>query len=288
MTFNSLIEATALRDLVGQAGIAVLDCRFDLGNPDAGRCAFLEGHIPGARHADLNRDLSAPVTATSGRHPLPSPQELAATLQRLGIRPGTQVIAYDDSGGAYAARAWWLLRWAGHNAVAVLNGGLKAWLAAGGALEQGSGAAAPAANSSEPRFRSRIDADAVMDAAQVLARLEDPGFLLIDARAADRFAGIVEPIDSVAGHVAGAVNHPFSANLAADGRFLPADELRLLWEKRLGGRSAKRVAAMCGSGITACHNLLALEVAGMSGAKLYPGSWSEWIRDPQRPIAQGA
>jgi thiosulfate/3-mercaptopyruvate sulfurtransferase len=288
MTFTTLIEATALRDLIGNAGVVVLDCRFDLANPDAGRRAFSAGHIPGAAYADLNRDLSAPITPTSGRHPLPSPQELAATLQRLGIQPGTQVIAYDDSGGAYAARAWWLLRWAGHPAVAVLNGGLKAWLAAGGTLEQGSGAAAPAANSSEPRFTPSINADAVLDAAQVLAQLKDPAFLLIDARAADRFAGIAEPIDSVAGHVAGAVNQPFSANLAADGRFLSADALRLLWKKRLGGRRAERVAAMCGSGVTACHNLLSLEVAGMSGAKLYPGSWSEWIRDPQRPIAQGA
>jgi thiosulfate/3-mercaptopyruvate sulfurtransferase len=288
MAFTTLIEATDLRGLVGKPGIAIIDCRFDLANPDNGRRAYLAGHIPGARYADLNQDLSAPVSANSGRHPLPTPSDLATSLNRLGIGPGIQVIAYDDSAGAFAARLWWLLRWLKHGAVAVLDGGLKAWLAAGGALESGPASSTPAAAPGVPPFTQSVDAAAVLDAASIEALLKDPGFLLIDARAPERFAGTVEPIDSVAGHVAGAENQPFLANLAADGRFLPAPDLRRLWEARLAGRNIDRVAAMCGSGVTACHNLLGLEVAGLSGAKLYPGSWSEWIRDPNRPIARGA
>jgi thiosulfate/3-mercaptopyruvate sulfurtransferase len=283
MTFSTLIEATSLRELLAKPGIVLIDCRFDLANPDAGRGAYLAGHIPGAVYADLNRDLSAPVTASSGRHPLPSPQDFAATLGRLGIGSDTQVIAYDESTGAFAARAWWLLRWVGHQAVAVLDGGLKAWLAVGGALESGAAAAVGPA-----RFTVRVDSGAVLDSARVQALLEDPEFLLVDARAPERFAGTVEPIDPVAGHVAGAVNQPFAANLGADGRFLPSTELRRLWEKRLAGKQPRQVAAMCGSGVTACHNLLAMEVAALSGARLYAGSWSEWIRDPKRPIAHGA
>jgi thiosulfate/3-mercaptopyruvate sulfurtransferase len=283
MAFSTLIEATSLRDLVGKPGVAVIDCRFDLANPDAGRSAYLAGHIPGAHYADLNRDLSAPITASSGRHPLPSPQDLVATLQRLEIGPDSQVIAYDDSAGAFAARAWWLLRWVGHRAVAVLDGGIKAWLAAGGSLETGPGQVATAA----ARFAPRVDASAVLDAADVEARLADPEFMLIDARAAERFAGTVEPIDAIAGHVAGAVNQPYSANLGSDGRFLPPAQLRRLWQRRLAGRQPHQVAAMCGSGVTACHNLLSLEIADLSGAKLYAGSWSEWIRDAKRPIARG-
>jgi thiosulfate/3-mercaptopyruvate sulfurtransferase len=283
MAFSTLIEATSLRDLVGKPGVAVIDCRFDLANPDAGRSAYLAGHIPGAHYADLNRDLSAPITASSGRHPLPSPQDLVATLQRLEIGPDSQVIAYDDSAGAFAARAWWLLRWMGHRAVAVLDGGIKAWLAAGGSLETGPGQVAAAA----ARFAPRVEEGAVLDAADVEARLADPEFMLIDARAGERFAGTVEPIDAIAGHVAGAVNQPYSANLGSDGRFLPPAQLRRLWQQRLAGRQPHHVAAMCGSGVTACHNLLSLEIAGLSGAKLYAGSWSEWIRDPKRPIARG-
>jgi thiosulfate/3-mercaptopyruvate sulfurtransferase len=283
MTFTTLIEAAELRALLDDPASAIIDCRFDLADSAAGRRAYLAGHIPGARYADLNQDLSAPVTAKSGRHPLPAPADLAATLSRLGIAAGMQVIAYDDSAGAYAARLWWLLRWIGHRAVAVLDGGLKAWLSVGGTLQS----AAPHA-AEVPHAVPVPDAAAVLDTAAIEVRLKDPGFLLIDARAPERFAGSVEPIDSVAGHVAGAVNQPFAANLGVDGRFLPAADLRRLWEARLAGRSVTQVAAMCGSGVTACHNLLSLEIAGLSGARLYPGSWSEWIRDPNRPIARGA
>ena len=288
VTFTTLIGAAVLRDRLAEPGLAVIDCRFDLADPEGGRRAYLQGHIPGARYADLNRDLSAPVSASSGRHPLPAPAAFASTLQRLGVARATQVIAYDDSGGAFAARAWWLLRWMGHEAVAVLDGGIKAWISSGGRLESGEAEPSAAAPRGNDGLAVRVDAAAVIDAAEVAARLKDPDFLLIDARAAERFAGSVEPIDTVAGHVAGAVNQPFSANLGADGRFLPAAELQRLWQQRLAGRRPEQVAAMCGSGVTACHNLLSLELAGFRGAKLYAGSWSEWIRDPSRPIARGA
>ena len=287
MTFTTLIDAAALRELVGKPDSVIVDCRFDLMNPEGGRRAYRQGHIPGARYADLNQDLSAPITPSSGRHPLPEAADFAATLGRLGVGRATQVVAYDDSSGAFAARAWWLLRWVGHQAVAVLDGGIKAWIGSGGALESGEAASLAAATAGAARWSPQGDTAAVIDTAEVEASLADPSFLLIDARAPERYAGAVEPIDAVAGHIAGAVNHPFSANLAADGRFLPAPVLRQMWEKRLGGRDARQAAAMCGSGVTACHNLLSLEVAGLSGAKLYAGSWSEWIRDPRRPIARG-
>jgi thiosulfate/3-mercaptopyruvate sulfurtransferase len=291
MAFSTLIDAATLRELAGKPNTIVIDCRFDLNDPEAGRRAYLAGHIPGARYADLNRDLSAPVSADSGRHPLPAPPVFAATLERLGIGNATQVIAYDDAGGAYAARAWWLLRWLGHTSVAVLDGGMKAWSAAGGldaagCLESGP-EAPPRAAPAGGRILPQANAAAVIDTAEIAAFLSDGANLLVDARAAERYAGSVEPIDTVAGHIGGAVNHPFSANLAPDGLFLPASELRHLWDARLAGRQIAHVAAMCGSGVTACHNLLSMEVADLRGARLYAGSWSEWIRNPNRPIARG-
>src|SRR6202030_381560 len=235
MAFSTLIDAATLRGLACKPDTVVIDCRFDLNDPEDGRRAYLAGHIPGARYADLNRDLSAPLSASSGRHPLPAPPVFAATLERLGIGNATQVIAYDDAGGAYAARAWWLLRWLGHTSVAVLDGGMKAWSAAGGTLESGPEAplgAAPAGG----RILPQADAAAVIETAEIAAFLSDGANLLVDARAAERYAGSVEPIDTVAGHIGGAVNHPFSANLAPDGRFLAASELRRLWDARLAGR----------------------------------------------------
>jgi thiosulfate/3-mercaptopyruvate sulfurtransferase len=289
VTFKTLIEARVLKLALREAGpgIALLDCRFDLQNPSAGHSAYLAGHIPGARYADLNKDLSAPATLNSGRHPLPTPQEFAATLDGLGIGDDAQVVAYDDTGGSFAARAWWMLRWVGHPAVAVLDGGLRAWTQAGGALESGEPLPLPAPANLR-RFSPRVDTSAVIGAAQVAAQSLDPAHLVVDARAPERFTGAVEPIDAVAGHIAGAVNHPFTANLTPDGRFLPVAELRRRWEERLGGKDPRNVTAMCGSGVTACHNLLGLEVAGLCGAKLYAGSWSEWIQDPSRPVARGA
>jgi thiosulfate/3-mercaptopyruvate sulfurtransferase len=286
VTFTTLIGAAALRDLVGRPEIAILDCRFDLMDPEGGRRAYLEGHIPGARYADLNTDLSAPISATSGRHPLPAPEDFARTLARFGVASDMQVVAYDDSAGAFAARAWWMLRWMGHPAAAVLDGGIKAWVSEGGALQTGLLEPLPAAASGR-RLSIQANNAAVIGTAELQQRLSDPSFLLVDARASERYAGTVEPIDAVAGHIKGAVNRPFSTNLDADGRFLPAPVLRQSWGSLLAGRSPTQVAAMCGSGVTACHNLLSLEVAGFPGAKLYAGSWSEWIRVPRRLTARG-
>jgi thiosulfate/3-mercaptopyruvate sulfurtransferase len=279
--YSTLIDAETLAPLVGQPDLIIVDCRFDLMNPAAGREAYLVGHIPGARYADLNRDLSAPPGPQSGRHPLPEPRTFAATLGRMGIGAGTQVIAYDEVNGSMAARLWWLLRWIGHPQVAVLDGGLAAWRARGGALADGE---EPAAVAPAPLIAQPQEA-AVLSSRELVQTLGT--WLLVDARAAERYAGRAEPIDSVAGHVPGAINHPFTDNLDAAGRFLPAAELRRRWQSRLERRDAHEVVAMCGSGVTACHNLLGLELAGMSGARLYAGSWSEWIKDPERPIARG-
>ncbi len=280
MQYRTLIDADSLQRMLGQPALVVVDCRFDLSNPEAGRQAYLRGHIPGARYADLDRDLSAPIGPDTGRHPLPSPDVVAARLGALGIGNHTQVVAYDESNSSFAARLWWMLRWLGHEAVAVLDGGFKAWVARGGALEPRA-AAGPAR-----QFTPRAQPRAVVSTAEVERALQDGTILLVDARAAERFAGRAEPIDPVAGHVPGAVNQPFSANLAADGRFLPAAQLRTRWQERLAGRSPEEVVAMCGSGVTACHHLLSLEAAGLPGGMLYAGSWSEWIRDPRRPVAK--
>jgi thiosulfate/3-mercaptopyruvate sulfurtransferase len=298
MMFKTLIDADSLEELLGNPRLVVVDCRFDLLNPDAGRKAYLEAHIPGARYADLNRDLSAPVAPHTGRHPLPTPHSFAARLAELGIGKHTQVVAYDEANASFAARLWWMLRWLGHDAVAVLDGGFKAWSAAGGELQSGDTAVqtpprgAGARGHSDDGHAEPLPAhtrpNAVVTTADLEHALHDPRSLLVDARGKERYAGQVEPIDSAAGHIPGAVNHPFTDNLDADGRFLPAEELKRRWQQLLAGKRPEHIIAMCGSGVTACHNLLSLEIAGLTGAKLYAGSWSEWIRDPQRPIAQGS
>ncbi len=284
MEYRTLIDVESLQKLMARATedprLLIVDCRFDLMHPDAGRHQFLAAHIPGARYADLNRDLSGPKGRETGRHPLPGPETFAAWLGAIGISNSSQVVAYDEANGSMAARLWWLLRWAGHRAVAVLDGGLRAWAAEGGALE--SGETKPGAE----HFTPGVDNQAALSTAETERALQRPAVLLVDARAEERFAGEVEPIDPVAGHVPGAVNHPFTANLDALGRFLPAAELKRRWQQRLAGKDPKNLIAMCGSGVTACHNLLSLEIAGLAGGKLYAGSWSEWIRDPRRPIAR--
>jgi len=280
MEFHTLIGVDSLQKLLGEPRLAVVDCRFDLMNPGAGRQAYLRAHIPDARYADLNRDLSAPIGADTGRHPLPAPETFAAWLGAAGIDNCSLVVAYDDANGSIAARLWWMLRWVGHDAVAVLDGGFKAWAARGGALQPGP------ADFPRKKFTPRVAADTVLSTAEVERALQDPAALLVDARAQERYAGTIEPIDPVAGHIPGAVNHPFTANLDADGHFLPGEEIKRRWQERLSGRQPLQLIVMCGSGVTACHNLLSLEVAGLTGAKLYAGSWSEWIRDPQRPVAR--
>ena len=264
-----------------------MDCRFDLQKPEWGRAAWGESHIPGALYAHLDQDLSGARGPGSGRHPLPQPQTLAATFSRWGIDETVQVIAYDQGPGMYAARLWWLLRWLGHERVAVLNGGLAAWQRCGLPLSSG-----PSVRPARA-FRGDAHPEMTASAAELAAAVQSGALasgatVLVDARGADRFAGQNETLDPVAGHVPGARNHPFAGNQGADGRFLEAAQLRDRWQATLAGNSARDLVAMCGSGVTACHNLLALEVAGLSGARLYGGSWSEWITDPERPIARGA
>jgi len=276
-----LIEAGELLRLGPAQEIRILDCRHDLSKPHWGAAAYAEGHIPGAIFASLDRDLSSPIRPGTGRHPLPSPTDFAATLGRWGIGAETRVIAYDHGPGAWAARLWWMLRAVGHGAVQVLDGGLPAWLGAGGAIDAVVPTVAPA-SATVREFTG------VATTADVQAQLAANTITLVDARAADRFAGQNETVDPVAGHVPGAINHPFMGNLDASLRFLPPDELARRWENDLRLARDRPLVAMCGSGVTACHNLLALELAGHAGARLYAGSYSEWIADPARPVATGA
>jgi thiosulfate/3-mercaptopyruvate sulfurtransferase len=291
MPTTLLIEPTELASFLGQPDWVIVDCRFDLARPDWGGSAYAQGHIPDAVYAHLDRDLSGPVGPHTGRHPLPSLEQLAATLGHWGIDGaasggGTQVVAYDQANGAYAARLWWLLRWAGHQQVAVLNGGFAAWQRAGLPLSTDQPArparkfvAAPITGASATAAElERMVADGVLASERAA---------LVDARGADRFAGQNETLDPVAGHIPGARNHPFTGNLDPNGQFLPAQELRRRWLQTLAQTPPAQTIAMCGSGVTACHNLLAMELAGLGGARLYPGSWSEWIRDRGRPVAVG-
>jgi thiosulfate/3-mercaptopyruvate sulfurtransferase len=283
MQYKTLIDAQSLARLIGRAGVVIVDCRFDLAAPEAGREAFVAGHVPTAVHADLNRDLSARIEPHTGRHPLPERAEFARTLGGFGIDRQTQVIAYDAANGMFAARLWWMLRWLGHAGVAVLDGGFAAWKAHGGAVQSG-----PAPAATPRQFTPGAALESLRTSAEVAAALASGGHLIVDARAPERFSGAVEPLDPVAGHVPTAINAPFAANLGADGGFLPPQELRARWLARLGTHPPERVIAMCGSGVSACHDLLALAAAGLPGAALYAGSWSEWIRDPSRPTATGA
>lgn len=281
---TTLIDCATLSAMLGTADLVIVDCRFDLTRPEWGGQAFREGHIPGSGYAHLDRDLSGAVTTATGRHPLPDPDVLAGHFACRGIDGRVQVVAYDQGSGACAARLWWLLRWLGHAGTAVLDGGFEAWCHAGLPVRAG------AAGSRAPRaFQRRTPIGAApVSTAEVVAGLRNRTLRLIDARGADRFAGQNEIIDPVAGHVPGAVNHPFADNLGPDGRFLQAAELRARWLRTLGGHSPADTVSMCGSGVTACHNLFALELAGLTGARLYPGSWSEWIRDSGRPVATGS
>jgi thiosulfate/3-mercaptopyruvate sulfurtransferase len=281
MSASPLIDAPGLAARLGDPDWVIVDCRFNLLDPQAGRAAYLRAHIPGARYADLDRDLAAPPGPADGRHPLPDRNELAARLGAWGIGDSTTVAAYDEGSGAIAARLWWLLHWLGHGASLVLDGGFAAWTAAGLPVESDVPEWRPA------RFTPRVGASTGVVTSAELPELQRAGAILVDARAAPRYRGEHEPIDPVAGHVPGALNRPFSANVTADGRFRPPAELERELETLLAGREPGQLVAMCGSGVTACHLLLALAVAGLPGAKLYAGSWSEWIRDPKRPLRTG-
>ncbi|WP_342130891.1 sulfurtransferase [Hydrogenophaga sp. OTU3427] len=270
-------------ELLGQlAQVRVVDCSHDLGDTFAGARQYAEGHIPGAVHAHLDEHLSGAKTGTNGRHPLPEAGALVRWLGAQGVAFGAPVVAYDRSGGMYAARLWWLLRWLGHRQVRVLDGGWQAWVAACGAV-----------STEAPRheamvFEAPVTHDHLwVDARFVERNLHSRDALLVDARGAERYAGTVEPIDPRAGHIPGAVNRPFTDNLGPDGHFKPADLLATEWRAVLGAHRGDAVVAQCGSGVTACHNLLAMEIADLPMGRLYAGSWSEWCADPRRPIAAG-
>lgn len=275
---ETLMPPAELARRLGDRDLAILDCRHDLTLPDWGAQAYREAHIPGALFAHLDRDLSGPVTPATGRHPLPSIEQFTETLSRWGIDEHVQVVAYDQWSGTYAARLWWMLRWLGHTRVAVLNGGFGAWQTARFPVT-----AEPGQRDRRP-FIPKPDKAAVLTTEEVARQLREGTITLVDARAADRFAGENETIDPVAGHIPGARNHPYTRNADAQGRFLTPEELRKQWSQTLRGDSPQRVVSMCGSGVTACHNLLALQIAGLPGGRLYAGSWSEWIRDPNRPV----
>jgi thiosulfate/3-mercaptopyruvate sulfurtransferase len=294
MPYTTIISAQELAALLDQtpSGALVIDCRHDLTQPDAGRLAYASGHLPGALFADVEHDLSSHAAADAGsglksrgRHPLPQRAAWLATLARWGIDNDTQVVAYDAHGGMFAARLWWMLRWAGHNAAAVLDGGVSAWQQQGYVLSDAAAPLPPIGNIADrPALTKIVDADALLldIVSHPLAGARQNA--IVDARAPDRFRGENETLDPVGGHIPGAKNRFFKDNLQADGRFKPATALRAEWVQIV--TPSQQSVMQCGSGVTACHNLLALEIAGFTGAALYPGSWSEWCADPARPVAR--
>ena len=260
----------------------IVDCRHSLQDTEAGQRAYLAGHIPGAHFLHADRDLSGPMTGHNGRHPLPSPEAFIATLERIGVGPAQTVVAYDDMGGAFAARLWWMMRWLGLDQAAVLDGGWQRWTAEGRPVS----AAVPESRGAVLSAQARTG-DTV-DTAFVLEHLQNPAMCLIDARAADRFRGENETLDPVGGHIPGARNRFFRDNLDAEGRFKPPAVLKAEFEALLAGVAPEHVVHQCGSGVTACHNFLAMEYAGLNPGRLYPGSWSAWCSDPSRPVALGS
>jgi thiosulfate/3-mercaptopyruvate sulfurtransferase len=278
MAFRTLMSTSALAMHLDDDHVAIVDCRFQLAEESWGEQAYAASHIPHAVYAHLDRDLSGPKSGTNGRHPLPDADAAARTFARLGITSGVQVVAYDQDNGMYASRLWWMLRWLGHDAVAVLDGGFAKWTAEGRDTRSGTETRAPQTFTAAPRGEMLATVD------QVAALRADRSWQLVDARAPERFRGDVEPLDKVAGHIPGAANHCYQTNLDAEGSFRSPEELRAQMRATLGDHPADRIVCYCGSGVTACHNLLALEHAGLTGAKLYAGSWSEWSSDPRRPV----
>ena len=283
MAFTTLISSATLGKHVGEPAWIVADCRFKLDDVDWGEREYAAAHIPGAVYVHLDRDLSAPKTGTNGRHPLPDAATMAATFSRLGISSGSQVVAYDQDNGMYASRLWWMLRYMGHDAVAVLDGGFAKWRSEGRETRAGVESRPPASFSGKPRGEMIVDAPTVAS----VSAAGSSATKLLDARAPQRYRGETEPLDRVPGHIPGAANYFFQQNLDANGTFRTPEELRTQIGGVLGGTHAQDVVCYCGSGVTACHNLLAMEHAGLKGAKLYPGSWSEWSSDPARPVEKG-
>jgi thiosulfate/3-mercaptopyruvate sulfurtransferase len=276
-----LIRAADLLPRLADPDWIVFDCRHDLMNHARGPQLYREGHVPGAHFVPVETALSGPKTGTNGRHPLPAPAAFAAFLRQHGVTPATHLVAYDDAGGLYAARLWWLARWVGLTRVSLLDGGFPWWVAAGHPTSTAVPTPVPAAT----EIPIHPDRAQVLSADEVLARLADPTWAVVDARAADRFRGDVEPIDRLAGHIPGALNRFYKTNLQPDLTFRSPEALRAEFNALLGATPAPHVAHSCGSGITACANIFAMEYAGLPGSKLYAGSWSEWIADPARPVA---
>jgi thiosulfate/3-mercaptopyruvate sulfurtransferase len=275
---KTLIDPATLAGHLNDSKWVVIDTQFDLANPSRGEEIYREAHVPGARYAHLDRHLSGPKTGTNGRHPLPTPQSAADTFGELGISNDAQVIVYDADSSMFAGRLWWMLRWLGHEAVAVLDGGLARWQREGHPVRGSDEKWTPATFKASPHEDWRLSVD------QVVAGLNDPTRLLVDARTSDRYHGIGETLDKVGGHIPGARNYFFGQNLGEDKTFKSPEQLRAQWKPVLEGSDPKNVVMYCGSGVTACHNLLALEHAGITGVRVFPGSWSEWSADPSRPI----
>ena len=279
MHFTTLIDAESLKASLGDPNLRIIDVRHQLADTTYGDRVFAESHLPGAVFLHCDRDLSGVMNGLNGRHPLPERDVLARRLGEIGIGSETQVVVYDDAQGMIAGRLWWLLRWLGHDRVAVLDGGLQAWIAAGGALSTELPVFEPS------RFIA-VPCDSVVDADYVQAFLETSRMYLVDARSPDRFRGENETIDPVGGHIPGAVNRFFRDNLQESGCFKPAAVLREEWLALLAGAPPEAVVHQCGSGVSACHNMLAMEIAGLTGSRLYAGSWSEWCSDPVRPVTR--
>jgi thiosulfate/3-mercaptopyruvate sulfurtransferase len=279
--YSTLISTEELARHIGDPAFVIVDCRHDLANVDAGASAYRKEHLPGAVFMRIDGDLSGIKTGGNGRHPLPEVSALAAALGRAGIDRARQVVAYDQGNGAFAARLWWLLHWLGHDAAAVLDGGFERWRAEGRALTD-----------AVPEIRATVfqpgPPSPIASADEILRHIDDGSLLVLDARAAERYRGDVEPLDPVAGHIPGARNRPYTENITRAGVFKSADALRAEFAAILGDTPPEAVVHQCGSGVTACHNALAMAVAGLSGSRLYPGSWSEWVADPARPVARGA
>lgn len=281
MSYTTVVSTADLADHLDAPDWRIIDCRFDLSQPEAGAAAYRDSHIPRALYAHLDRDLSGPVTPNSGRHPLPDPDRLAATLGDWGIGADTQVVCYDAQANAYAGRLWWLLRWLGHTRVAVLDGGLEQW------EEEKRPLTAEIPVIAKTQFRGKPNPHLFITTDELASLLGSKGNRLIDVRTPERYNGEKEPIDSLAGHIPGAINLPYRTNLDSGDCYLPPEALKKMYQRVLGDCTPEHCILMCGSGVTACHSLIALEIAGLSGARLYVGSWSEWIRDPQRPVETG-
>ena len=280
MTYETILSCTDLLANLNSKNWLIVDCRFDLTQPEWGETEYRELHIPGAVYTNVDTDLSGAKTPLTGRHPLPDPEDFRKSMSRLGIDDQTQVIAYDSTAGSFAARLWFLLRFYGHTKVAVLDGGFSEWMKLGLPIESGS-------HTNEARhFTGTPQLDWIVTTGEVENNIGKPGLLLIDARAPERFAGKQETIDPVAGHIPGAVDHFYGQNLAASGLFLPPQILKEQYSALIQGFSPENIAVYCGSGVTSCHNLLAMAIAGLPQPRLYAGSWSEWIRNPHHPIVQ--